>query len=181
LGSPKTIKVDVRIITATNRNLLDEVKQGRFREDLYYRLNVFPIRVPSLRERSEDIPMLAWEFLREFNEKMGKKINRISRSQMASLQAYPWPGNIRELRNVIEHAVIVSPGDELNVRMPETSQDGSHPLLTLEEMECLYIKDVLRRTGGRIKGEGGAARILAMNPATLYSRMKKLGIPPQRD
>jgi len=181
LGSPKTLKVDVRVITATNRNLLDEVKKGRFREDLYYRLNVFPIKVPTLRERIEDIPMLVWEFLREFNEKMGKKVHKITKKQMASLQAYPWPGNIRELRNVIEHAVIVSSGDELNFRMPESSNNGSYPLVSLVELESRYIKDVLRQTGGRIKGDGGAARILGLNPATLYSRMKKLGIPTQRE
>ena len=180
LGSPKTIKVDVRVIAATNRNLLEEVKKGKFREDLYYRLNVFPIVVPPLRERLTDVPMLVWSFIREFNEKMGRKINKIAKSEMASLQKYSWPGNIRELRNVIEHAVIVSSGDELQVRVPENMGDGPSVKLTLEEMERRYIEDILRQTGWNIKGDGGAAQILDMNPSTLYSRMKKLGISSQR-
>ena len=181
LGSPRTIKVNVRVIAATNRNLLDEVRNGRFREDLYYRLNVFPIEVPSLRERRDDIPMLVWEFVRLFNEKMGKRVQRISKKTMASLQAYSWPGNIRELKNVIEYGIIVSPGSELQVRFPEKSSDSIAPRVTLEEMECRYIEDILRQTGWRIKGDGGAAQILGMNPATLYSRMKKLGISSQRE
>ncbi len=180
LGSPKTIKVDVRVITATNRDLLEEVRKGTFREDLYYRLSVFPIAVPSLRERVEDIPMLVWEFLREFNEKMGKKIRKVSSNDLASLQAYSWPGNIRELRNVIEHAVIVSSGSELTIRLPENSGNRSSRQLSLEELESRHIEDILRQTGWRIKGDGGAARILGLNPATLYSRMKKLGIVSQR-
>lgn len=176
LGSPRTIKVDVRVITASNRNLHEEIRNGRFREDLFYRLNVFPIVVPPLRERFEDLPMLVWEFVREFNEKMGKRIRRISKKDMNLLQSYSWPGNIRELRNVIEHAVIVSSGDELTVRLPENSRNGTNRLISLEEMERRHIQDILRQTGGRIKGDGGAAHILDMNPATLYSRMKKLGI-----
>ena len=181
LGSPKTIKVDVRIIAATNRNLMEEVKKGRFREDLYYRLNVFPLSVPPLRERIADIPLLVWDFLREFNEKMGKKIRRISSKDMAALQSYSWPGNIRELRNVIEHAVIVSSGDELKVSVPENSSGGSSRMVSLEMMESRYIEETLRQTGWRIKGAGGAAQILGLNPATLYSRMKKLGISHQRE
>jgi len=180
LGSPKTIKVDVRIVAATNRNLLDEVKKGRFREDLYYRLNVFPLKVPSLRERLEDIPMLVWEFLREFNEKMGKKIHKINKKDMAALQSYSWPGNIRELRNVIEHAVIVSSEDELHIRVPDSSSVSAH-LIPLEALESRHIEAALRQTNWRIKGESGAARILGLNPATLYSRMKKLGISRQRE
>jgi len=178
LGSPKTIKVNVRVIAATNRNLQDEVRNGKFREDLYYRLNVFPLVIPPLRERRDDIPMLVWEFLREFNEKMGKKINRISKNSMVSLQSYSWPGNIRELRNVIEYAAIVSSGDELNVRIPENMVESSSCMITIEDLERRHIGDVLRQTGFRIKGEGGAAQVLGINPATLYSRMKKLGISP---
>jgi PAS domain S-box-containing protein len=181
LGSPKTIKVDVRVIAATNRNLMDEVRQGRFREDLYYRLNVFPIHVPPLRERLEDIPMLVWEFLREFSEKMGKKITRINKKEMASLQSYSWPGNIRELRNVVEHGVIISSGNELTVRIPQKGQTGNTQRVTLEHIEKNHIEAILRQTGWRIKGPDGAAVILGINPATLYARMKKLGIPQQRE
>ena len=180
LGSPRTIKVDVRLIVATNRNLLEEVKAGRFREDLYYRLSVFPLLLPPLRERAEDVPMLVWEFLRMFNEKMGKKIRRVSKKDMSVLQTYSWPGNIRELRNVVEHAVIVSTGEELNVRLPEVSGNDPLSMLSLEAMETRHIEGILRHTNWRIKGEGGAAQILAINPATLYSRMKKLGISTQR-
>jgi len=180
LGSSRTIKVNVRVIAATNRNLLEEVKKGKFREDLYYRLNVFPIVVPPLRERLTDIPMLVWAFVSEFNEKMGRKITKISKSAMASLQTYSWPGNIRELRNVIEHAVIVSSEDELNVRLPKNSSEHTLHRATLDEMEYHHIEDILRQTSWRIKGSGGAAEILGVNAATLYSRMKKLGIPSQR-
>ena len=176
LGSTKTIHVDVRVIAATNRNLADEVKKGTFREDLYYRLNVFQIVVPPLRERAEDIPLLAWAFVNEFNEKMGKKINRIAKLDMIALQNYHWPGNVRELRNVIEYGVIVSTGNGLHVRLPEGSgEEPARPLL-MDEVERQHITRVLQRTGWRIKGENGAARILGMNPSTLYSRMQKLGI-----
>jgi PAS domain S-box-containing protein len=180
LGSPRTLKVDVRVIAATNRNLLEEVKKGRFREDLYYRLNVFPIVVPPLRERLDDIPLLVWEFIRDFNEKMGKRIRRVAKREMFALQSYAWPGNIRELRNVIEYGVIVSSGDELKVRLPEESITPCGKV-SLEEMERRYIEEILRQTDWRIKGEGGAAQILDINPATLYSRMKKLGILPPRE
>ena len=116
LGSPRTIKVNVRVIAATNRDLAEEVRKGRFREDLYYRLNVFPIRMPPLRERAEDIPLLVWAFLEEFSSRMGKKITQVPRATMEALQRHPWPGNVRELRNVIEHAAIITTGDTL--RMP---------------------------------------------------------------
>ena len=181
LGSPRTIKVNVRLIAATNRNLREEVDKGKFREDLYYRLNVFPIHVPPLRERREDIPMLVWAFVREFNETMGKKISRIRKNDMTELQAHYWPGNIRELRNVIEHAVIVSQGEELKVRLPENGLNNSVHNLSLQDLERRHIEEILRQTGWRIKGDGGAAGILGLNPATLYSRMKKLGISHQRE
>ena len=115
LGSPRTIKVNVRVIAATNRDLAEEVRKGRFREDLYYRLNVFPIRVPPLRERPEDIPLLVWAFLEEFSSRMGKKITQVPRKTMEALQRHPWPGNVRELRNVIEHGAIITTGDTLRV------------------------------------------------------------------
>jgi formate hydrogenlyase transcriptional activator len=176
LGSPKTIQVRVRVIAATNRNLEEEVIKGNFRNDLYYRLNVFPIVVPPLRERLDDIPMLVWTFVRDFCEKMGKQIQKIPKRDMEALQHYRWPGNIRELRNVIEHAVIVSKGDTLHVQLPENAREEISGVMTLEEVECQHIMDVLRSTGWRIKGEGGAAQILGLNPSTLYSRMQKLGI-----
>jgi transcriptional regulator with GAF, ATPase, and Fis domain len=181
LGSPKTIKVNVRVIAATNRIILDEVKKGKFREDLYYRLNVFPITVPPLRERCEDIPMLVWAFVNEFCEKMGKQLYKITKHDMEGLQRYSWPGNIRELRNIIEHAVIVSNNGTLKVKLPQDAgkQDAGKQIdwaKTLEEVESRHIMDVLRHTDGRIKGEGGAASILGMIPSTLNSRMKKLGI-----
>jgi len=176
LGSPRTIQVQVRVIAATNRNIVDEVKKGNFRQDLYYRLNVFPITVPPLRERIEDIPLLVWTFVNEFCEKMGKQVHKIAKRDMEVLQHYSWPGNIRELRNVIEHAVIVSSGGTLELQLPQDVRKGISWARTLEEVECRHIIDVLRHTGGRIKGETGAARILGMIPSTLNSRIKKLGI-----
>jgi transcriptional regulator with GAF, ATPase, and Fis domain len=181
LGSPKTIKVDVRVIAATNRDLAKEVQNGHFREDLYYRLNVFPIEVPPLRERQVDIPELVWTFVREYGEKMGKKINKISKSTMEDLQRYSWPGNIRELRNVIERAMIISPGNTLSVHIPAQQETGPAHFLTMEEMEASYIKEVLEKTKGRIKGKNGAAAILGLYPSTLYSRMKKLGISAKNE
>lgn len=180
LGSPKTIQVRVRVIAATNRNLEEEVNKGNFRADLYYRLNVFPIVVPPLRERLDDVPMLVWAFVREFCEKMGKQIHKIAKQDMEAFQHYRWPGNVRELRNVIEHAVIVSTGDTLQVRLPEAVRKELATAMTLEEVECQHIMDVLRFTDGHIKGEGGAAQILGLNPSTLYSRMLKLGISTRK-
>jgi len=178
LGSPRTIQVDVRILAATNRNLAEEVAQGRFRRDLYYRLNVFPLHVPPLRERREDIPQLAWEFVTEFGERMGKKIRRISTRDMEALIAHSWPGNVRELRNVIEHALIISTGDTLQLQRTELSLQYVDGPLTLEEVERRHIHSVLKSTKGRIKGSGGAAELLGLNPSTLYFRMRKLGITP---
>lgn len=180
LGSPQTIKVDVRVITATNRNLEEEVEHGRFRRDLYYRLSIFPITIPPLRERPEDIPQLVWEFVGEFGERMGKKIRRISSRDMETLQVYAWPGNVRELRNVIEHSLIVTAGETLNLQRLAPS----HPVIekgrSLEDMERQYILSVLKSTRNRIKGAQGAAEVLQMKPSTLYSRMRKLGIIPER-
>lgn len=181
LGSPQTIKVDVRLIAATNRNLEEEVEHGRFRRDLYYRLNVFPIVVPPLRERSEDIPQLVWEFVSEFGERMGKKMRRIASRDMHSLQTYSWPGNIRELRNVIEHSLIVSTGETLHLQRLAPGLPASEKPKSLEELEREYIQFILKSTRGRIKGELGAAELLKMNPSTLYSRMRKLGISTDRN
>ena len=180
LGSPQTIKVDVRVITATNRNLEEEVEHGRFRRDLYYRLSIFPIIVPPLRERPEDIPQLVWEFVGEFGERMGKKIRRIASRDMDILQSYAWPGNVRELRNVIEHSLIVSTGETLHVQRLSSNQPQVEKGRSLEDMERQYILSVLKSTRNRIKGAQGAAEVLQMKPSTLYSRMRKLGIIPER-
>lgn len=176
LGSPKTIKVDVRVLAASNRDLAVEVSQGRFRRDLYYRLNVFPILLPPLRERREDIPQLVWEFIGEFGDRMGKKIRRIAKNDMERLKAHAWPGNIRELRNVIEHAMIVTKGDTLELAHLLVAASQDEPVVPLEEMERLHIQRILKVAGNRVRGSGGAAELLAINPSTLYSRMRKLGI-----
>jgi formate hydrogenlyase transcriptional activator len=176
LGSPRTHKVNVRIIAATNRNLAREVSEGRFREDLYYRLRVFPVSVPPLRERTEDIPVLVSAFLEEFCSRMSKKITRIPRNVMNALERHSWPGNIRELRNVIERGVILSPGDLL--MLPSLNEDA-HTLdrpRTLADVERNHILKTLKIAGWRIKGKHGAAQLLDINPSTLYSRMEKLGV-----
>ena len=175
LGSPKTISVDVRVIAATHRDLAEKVKDGTFRQDLYYRLNVFPVQLPPLRERPEDIPSLVWSFVGEFEKQMGKKVDSIPKRVMDLLQNYSWPGNIRELRNVIEQAVIVSNGGQLYLDMPTSA--GNIPSPTLKEAERQHIVSVLSKTDWRIKGPAGAARLLGMNSSTLYSAMRRLGIP----
>jgi formate hydrogenlyase transcriptional activator len=178
LGNSRTSKADVRVIAATNRDLLDEVRKGRFREDLYYRLSVFPIRVPPLRERTEDIPVLVWTFLEEFSTRMGKKITQVPRKTMEALQRHRWPGNVRELRNVIEHAAILATGDTLKIDRLGTTADVDAPPPTLIDSERELILRALETSGWRIKGPKGAATALGLNPSTLYSRMKKLGLKP---
>jgi formate hydrogenlyase transcriptional activator len=178
LGSPRTIKVDVRLVAATNRDLAEGIKKGRFREDLYYRLNVFPIRVPPLRERTEDIPLLVWTFLEEFSTRMGKKITQVPRKTMDALVRHSWPGNVRELRNVIEHAAILTTGDTLRVPLLEGAAAVAAPSPTLAASERELILRALEKRGWRVKGPTGAAAALGLNPSTLYSRMKKLGIRP---
>ena len=181
LGSPRTIKVNVRVIAATNRDLAEDIRKGRFREDLYYRLNVFPIRVPALRERPEDIPLLVWAFLEEFCSRMGKKITQVSRKTMEALQRHPWPGNVRQLRNVIEPGAIIATGHTLIVPMlDDIPMEGALPGQSLAETEREHIMKTLERTGWRIKGAKGAAEILGIKPSTLYTRMQKLGIPGRR-
>jgi len=179
LGSPKTISVDVRVIAATNRDLAERVKEGLFRQDLYFRLNVFPIHVPPLRERQEDIPLLTWRFVRELERKMGKKIESIPRKTMEMLQRYPWPGNVRELRNTVEQALVVTSGTQLDVKIPEAA--GITLLPTLKGAEQRHILAVLEQTGWRVKGPGGAAELLGMKPTTLYTTMQRLGIPSRRN
>jgi DNA-binding NtrC family response regulator len=176
LGSTKTLRVDVRIIAATNRDIAQEVKEGRFRKDLYYRLNVFPIAIPPLRERREDIPLIVWAFVREFQKRMGREIESIPRKSMEALQSYPWPGNVRELKNVIERAMIVSSGKTLVVQVPKFVSSEAEETPNLEDTERRHILSVLERTGWRVAGKGGAAEILGLNRSTLLSKMKKLGI-----
>ena len=180
LGSSKTIEVDVRVIAATNRDIEKAVREGNFREDLFYRLNVFPITVPPLRERREDIPLLIWVFVEEFDKTMGKTIENIPQKSMDLLQRYSWPGNIRELRNVIERAMIVSKGATLQIDIPTIGESQTFSRGTLEEVEKKHITEVLESTGWKVSGEKGAAKILDLNPKTLESRMKKLGIIRQR-
>ena len=177
LGSAQPVKVDVRIIAATNRNLEDAVRDKTFREDLYYRLNVFPVVVPPLRERVEDIPALAWTFVDEFAQSFGKTIKSISEESLRDLQRYPWPGNVRELRNVIERAVILATGPQLVVAAPRLD-DRRMPrnAMTLTELEVSHIRAVLTSTNWRVRGSGGAAERLGLKPTTLESRMSRLGI-----
>ncbi len=181
LGSTQQIKVDVRIIAATNRNLEKAVNDKMFREDLFYRLNVFPIVVPPLRERVEDIPGLVWEFISEFSNSLGKRIESISKESMRQLQLYPWPGNVRELRNVIERAVIVANGPHLTVPIPQQSASRQvHATTTLRSLEIEHIRATLERTNWRIRGPLGAAERLGLKPTTLETRMTKLGLTRPR-
>jgi transcriptional regulator with GAF, ATPase, and Fis domain len=176
LGSSQSMQVDVRIIAATNQDLAQQVAAGRFRKDLYYRLNVFPIHLPPLRERPEDIPPLVWNFVRQFEGKMGRRIDLIRRQCMDDLQRYAWPGNIRELRNVIERALIVCSSRTLEVPLPGGAVAEISEELDLEAVERRHIIDVLQKTDWRLSGQGGAAEILGLKRTTLYSKMKKLGI-----
>ena len=186
LGNPNTKKVNVRIIAATNRNLEKAIAEGIFREDLYFRLNVFPITLPPLRDRVEDIPLLVEHFTRKFSKKVGKPIKKIPRRVMETLEAYHWPGNIRELENIIERAVILSPAERLELGDWFISKDALSEkysgIASLNDAERAHIIKALDFTNWRVSGEKGAAKILDINPQTLVSRMKKLGIsrPTQR-
>ncbi len=176
LGSPRTVTVDVRIIAATNRNLDEAVRDGKFRADLFHRLNVFPIRVPPLRERRDDIPLLTWAFVDAIGRRMGKSIKTIPRKTMEQLQRYSWPGNVRELSNVIERAMILTTGDTMRVELPAVTQDKATARMTLQENERSLILRILQETGWRVRGLEGAAEILGIKPTTLEARMHKLGI-----
>jgi len=179
LGNSATIKVDVRVIAATNVNLLDAITKGTFREDLYYRINVFPIQIPSLRERKEDVPLLTRHFLLKYNAQFGKKIDLITERVIDDLVRYDWPGNVRELENVIERAVIISNENKLEIgdAIPKESNSATkEKSITLDDNERTHILNILKRTHWRISGEKGAAKILDINRTTLEARMKKLGI-----
>jgi PAS domain S-box-containing protein len=176
LGSPQPIRVDTRIIAATHCNLEQRVAEGAFREDLYYRLNVFPIHVPPLRERLEDIPPLVWRFVDEFSKTFGKRIESLDRDSLAALQRYSWPGNIRELRNTVERAMIVAKGRRLVIAPPQASAAAIRRSHKLVDIEKEHIRGVLESTHWRIRGAGGAADRLGLKPTTLETRMIKLGL-----
>jgi formate hydrogenlyase transcriptional activator len=178
VGDAKTKKVDVRIIAATNRNLEEEIEKGNFREDLYYRLNVFPLMIPPLRERIEDIPLLAGHFLRKYAAAFGKAIDSISKPSLDALSAYSWPGNVRELENVIERAVITCTRSKIDLRdsIPLIKTSKKEELITLEESERRLIKMTLEKTNWRVSGDKGAAKRLGIKRTTLEARMKKLNI-----
>jgi formate hydrogenlyase transcriptional activator len=176
LGDPKSISVDVRIIAATNQDLAKAVREKRFRDDLYYRLNVFPIRVPPLRERPEDIPLLIQSFVNEFAKSFGKCIESIDKESIDSLQRYSWPGNIRELRNTVERGMILASGPNLHICTPCRSPDETAPSLLLSDAERDHIRSVLEMTGWRIRGKDGAAVILGLKPTTLDSMIARLCI-----
>jgi transcriptional regulator with GAF, ATPase, and Fis domain len=179
VGGSNTLRSDFRLVAATNRDLEKEVKAKKLRMDLYYRLNVFPIYVPPLRERREDIPLLAHFFLQSYATKMSKTFGRIADDQLAKLIQYDWPGNVRELENVIERATILNPGPRFRVPeqlggFPQVSESQTKP--TLREAERRHILWALQKTGWKIRGKGGCSELLDVHPSTLAYRMKKLGI-----
>jgi transcriptional regulator with GAF, ATPase, and Fis domain len=175
LGGCATLQADVRIVAASNRDLERAVREGKFRKDLYYRLSVFPIHLPPLRERREDIPLLVWAFVKELAPGMGKSIESIPQTAMEALQRYDWPGNVRELRNVIERALIVCSEPVLRAEVPQATGPADDDL-TLAAVERRHIRSVLMRTAWRVSGRHGAAEILGLKPTTLESRMARLGI-----
>lgn len=188
LGAEKVIKIDIRIIAATNLNLADEVEHGRFRSDLFYRINVFPITIPPLRRRKSDIPLLVHSFVASFNKKYAKNIEQVSESLMANLTNHPWPGNVRQLKNVIERSMITSEGRLFKLVEPlptnghndiKTGISEQPSLATLEDCEKNHIVHVLTHCKWKISGKGGAAQILNLPASTLRSKMKKLGIVVQ--
>jgi transcriptional regulator with GAF, ATPase, and Fis domain len=176
LGSPTAIRIDTRIIAATHRNLEERIAAGAFREDLFYRLNVFPIQVPPLRERAEDIPLLVWRFVEEFSKAFGKDIEAIPLDNMAALQRYTWPGNVRELRNVVERAMVLADNRWLTIAVPSPPPGAGPRSVKLADVEKDHIRNVLEGAGWRVRGFGGAADLLGLKPTTLETRMAKLGL-----
>jgi two-component system response regulator HydG len=183
VGGENTLKIDVRVIAATNRNLEKEIAEGHFRMDLYYRLNVFPIVLPPLRERKEDIPVLALHFMHFFNKKIGKQIKDISSEVLEKLMLYDWPGNIRELENLMERSILLASGPVItDVTLPNSQNkttvlfNNTQPVKTVEENERDNIIAALKKCNGKIFGKGGAAELLNINASTLNSRIKKLGV-----
>jgi formate hydrogenlyase transcriptional activator len=178
LGSTKTIQVDVRLIAATHRDLSAMIRDGKFREDLFYRLNVFPIEVPPLRERREDIPLLVHYFVGRLARRMQKRIASIPKRAMDTLTSAPWPGNIRELENFIERCVILTQGDQLVVPLEELARPAPRttPVSTFHDAERQAIIDALKSCSGKISGSGGAAERLGLKRTTLQNKMRKLNI-----
>jgi chemotaxis protein methyltransferase CheR len=178
LGSTKTLKVDVRIIAATNRNLEKDIKEGRFREDLWYRLNVYPITLPPLRDRIEDIPLLVKYFMDTLTRKLGKDLVSVSEKSMKVLQNYTWPGNVRELQNVLERSLIGTFGSKLKLSetLSQSDKKQSEGFKSLQDMERNYIVSVLEETSWKISGKNSASKILELDRSTLRAKMKKLGI-----
>ncbi|MBF0120347.1 MAG: sigma-54-dependent Fis family transcriptional regulator [Desulfobacterales bacterium] len=176
LGGTKTIKTNARVIAATNRDLSDESNKGSFRKDLFFRLNVFPIIIPPLRERKDDIILLLNYFTQKFSKKIGKNIKKISKRISNKLENYTWPGNVRELENLIERAIIISNDDTLKIELPESNHISLDKELKLEDVERKHIIKILNEKHWKIEGAGGTASTLGINPSTLRSRMKKLGI-----
>jgi formate hydrogenlyase transcriptional activator len=180
LGSTKTLQVDVRLIAATHRNLEGMIRNSQFREDLFYRLNVFPIEIPPLRQRREDIPLLVHFFVSRLSRRMQKRIRSIPKRAMESLIASDWPGNIRELENFIERCVILTQGDELNVPRTELRRSAERTAVpavsTFEQAERQAIIDALKSASGKIAGKGGAAERLGLKRTTLQNKMNKLSI-----
>jgi len=173
------MKVNVRVIAATNRNLEQAIEKKEFREDLYYRLNAFPIHCPPLREREDDIPLLVKHFCQKYEAKSGKKITNIPQKVMDALVKYDWPGNIRELENIIERTLILSRGNTLEYGewIPAEKKQGKKvSFTTLEDAGQQHILDALEKTTWKVSGEKGAAKILGLNATTLEARMKKPGI-----
>jgi transcriptional regulator with GAF, ATPase, and Fis domain len=181
VGSSKPVKVDVRVIAATNRQLSAAIKEGTFRQDLFYRLNVFPLDIPPLRERRADIPLLANFFINKFGKKMGKDIKGVSKATLERMESYAWPGNIRELQNVIEHAVVTASGSTIDIDDSILGADSTlrAEVEALQQVERAHIIRVLKQTNWVVHGQGGAAAILRINPSTLRFRMQKLGIKRQ--
>lgn len=179
LGSSKTVRVDVRIIAATNRNLFSMTKEGKFREDLFYRLNVFPISIAPLRDRAEDIPALTWNILQDLGKRMGRDIQGIDPSTLKDFQNYSWPGNVRELRNVIERNLITNIGHVFRAEIHDLhhNENGSNrKLRPFHEVEVEYLRTVLESARWRVRGRGGASEVLGIKPTTLEYRLKKLGL-----
>lgn len=179
VGGTKTIKSDFRLIAATNQDLEDMIKRGAFRSDLYFRINVFPIHIPPLRERKDDIVLLASHFLEMYSTKMRKGIKGLSKYDIKHLTDYSWPGNVRELQHVIERAVILTTGESLrlpNLEEVSAAETSEKKYLSLEEMETTYIIEVLEKCNWRVSGDKGAAKLLDLRPSTLYSKIKRLGI-----
>jgi transcriptional regulator with GAF, ATPase, and Fis domain len=179
LGSTQTISADVRVIASTNANLADQVQNKSFRRDLYYRLNVFPITMPPLRERREDIPLLVWALVKEFSQSMGKSIKHIPGKTMELFKRQDWPGNIRQLRNVIERGMILTDGHTLTANLFENEGDAGSDEQLLNDVIRNHILQALKRTRGTISGPNGAARLLGLKVSTLRSKMQKLDIVRQ--